>query len=263
MMDLRKYFLEGTEVDRATKIARAAVGAAAFAAFVAVGLNAVSRVIMTPTLSPNLFRERIVMPLIQPRKVREKLIEHTAEKSDFRIPQKTDRNPVVQKKEPEKVKPEPQKKPEPAKEPPKEMPKAPAVEAPGPVSPEPSPAPAPVRAAPAPHPAPAAAPAPAPAPRAASASDKSRALGMIVQVIEAHKRYPRRARQTNTEGTVVLAVKIAGDGTVISVDVSKKDASALLNRAALAAADKLLGMKLPVSAPLTVEVPVVFTLTNP
>lgn len=96
---------------------------------------------------------------------------------------------------------------------------------------------------------------------ASSASDKASALALIVDVIEQNKRYPRRARQTGTEGVVVLAVRIGADGMVIAVDVARKAASNLLNRAALSAAEKLLGQRLPMKSALTVEVPVVFSLT--
>lgn len=87
------------------------------------------------------------------------------------------------------------------------------------------------------------------------------ALAKIVAVIDEHKRYPRRARQTGAEGDVVLAVTIDGNGIVTGVVLKKPHASVLLNRAALKAAEPLIGVKLPLSAPLTVEVPVRFTIS--
>ena len=95
----------------------------------------------------------------------------------------------------------------------------------------------------------------------ASADARNTALAKIVAVIDEHKRYPRRARQTGAEGDVVLAVTIDGNGIVTGVVIKKPHASVLLNRAALKAAEPLIGVKLPLSAPLTVEVPVRFTIS--
>ena len=94
----------------------------------------------------------------------------------------------------------------------------------------------------------------------AALGDESTALALIVREIEAHKRYPRRARQTGIEGRVVLTVDIDENGVVRSVAVGEKHNSVLLNRAALQAADGLVGMKLPLAKAMTVSVPVVFTL---
>lgn len=94
-----------------------------------------------------------------------------------------------------------------------------------------------------------------------STDAQNAALAKIVAVIDEHKRYPRRARQTGAEGDVVLAVTIDGNGIVTSVVLKKTHASVLLNRAALKAAEPLIGVKLPLSAPLTVEVPVRFTIS--
>lgn len=248
----------GDEAGRATRLARSAAGVAALVAIAAAGLDAVNRFVLAPELAPALFRQKIVMPVDRSRiRPREKLLEHLAEKSDVKVPPKTEKKPEV-KPDPVKPEPKPEPKPVPRPEPKPEVKPAPQKAEPAPTpapaveAPAPAPAPAPAKPA-----APAAKPAPAPAP---SAGDKNRALGMIVQVIEAHKRYPRRARQTGVEGTVVLSVKAGADGIVTSVDIAKKADSALLNRAALEAAGKLIGMKLPVTAPFTAEVPVVFTL---
>lgn len=94
----------------------------------------------------------------------------------------------------------------------------------------------------------------------AALGDESAALALIVREIEAHKRYPRRARQTGIEGCVVLSVDIDENGVVRLVAVGEKHNSVLLNRAALQAADGLVGMKLPLAKAMTVSVPVVFTL---
>ena len=95
-----------------------------------------------------------------------------------------------------------------------------------------------------------------------SAQERSKALAVIVAVINEHKRYPRRARQTGTEGEVLLTVNIDAAGTVTAVTVKKPHASVLLNRAARKAADALIGMKLSVTEALNVDVPVVFTLSG-
>lgn len=88
------------------------------------------------------------------------------------------------------------------------------------------------------------------------------ALALIVDTIDANKSYPRQARQNGIEGTVVLCVTIGSDGRILTVDVRKKHASVLLNRAALKAADKLIGMRLEGIGPLEVDVPVVFDLQS-
>lgn len=95
-----------------------------------------------------------------------------------------------------------------------------------------------------------------------SAQERSKALAVIVAVINEHKRYPRRARQTGAEGEVLLTVNIDAVGTVTAVTVKKPHASVLLNRAARKAADALIGMKLSVTEALNVDVPVVFTLSG-
>ncbi len=95
-----------------------------------------------------------------------------------------------------------------------------------------------------------------------SAQERSKTLAVIVAVINEHKRYPRRARQTGTEGEVLLTVNIDAAGTVTAVTVKKPHASVLLNRAARKAADALIGMKLAVTEALNVDVPVVFTLSG-
>ena len=59
-----------------------------------------------------------------------------------------------------------------------------------------------------------------------------------------------------------LAVSISASGVVTAVEVAEKHSSALLNRAALKAADGLVGMKLPLSKAMTVKVPVVFSLSG-
>lgn len=94
-----------------------------------------------------------------------------------------------------------------------------------------------------------------------SAGDLRRqALAQILAVVEANKTYPRRARQTGQSGEVLLAVHVNGEGVVERVEVRRKHASSLLNRAASAAAKPLLGMKTVLADPLTLEIPVKFEL---
>ncbi len=308
----------------ATKSARLTVIAAAVAAIVVAGLDAVERIIAVPSLPEGIIRERVtvtefrriedVREQTQKPKVEEPLVEHTAEESDFEVEAKPEPPPEpIPEPEPEPIpepvveppppppEPEPELIPEPEPEPEPEPPPPPAPEPPPPPPPpEPKPVPKPVPkpkpAKPAVKPAPkpvkpvAAAPAPAAEPAAeapsdasagasgsasgggaggassaggsSSAGDESAALASIVREVEAHKQYPRRARQTGVEGRVVLAVSISASGVVTAVEVAEKHSSALLNRAALKAADGLVGMKLPLSKAMTVKVPVVFSLSG-
>ena len=87
-----------------------------------------------------------------------------------------------------------------------------------------------------------------------------RVLAELLAVIEANKTYPRRARQTGQQGEVLLAVEIGPDGRVASVSIRKKHASALLNRAALKAAEPLEGRPTKLSKAVTIVVPVRFEL---
>lgn len=242
-MRLWAYFFSGTEARNAHRMASAAVWAAAFVAVLAAGLNSVSRAISAPSLAPGLFRERIVVPMVrEPVREKLKLQEITSEKSDFKIASKVEpEKPKVKEVRKRPVKPVP---PKPEK---KEVPPEPEQQE--------------VRGSSETGTAGGSSPVAAGSHAASSASDKVSALALIVDVIEQNKRYPRRARQTGTEGVVVLAVRIGADGMVIAVDVARKAASTLLNRAALSAAEKLLGQRLPVKSALTVEVPVVFSLT--
>lgn len=88
------------------------------------------------------------------------------------------------------------------------------------------------------------------------------ALARILSHIEANKRYPRRARQTGTEGRVLLAVTLSEAGVVTSVTVAEKNRSALLNRAALASAEGLTGQLIDGARGGRVLVPVQFSLSG-
>ena len=89
---------------------------------------------------------------------------------------------------------------------------------------------------------------------------KSKAIAEIIAIVEANKSYPRRARQTGQEGTVVLAVHVNASGMVERIEVLKKHVSVLLNRAAKSAAEPLVGAKTPLKSALTLEIPVKFEL---
>ena len=69
-----------------------------------------------------------------------------------------------------------------------------------------------------------------------------------------------RARQTGQQGEVQLAVEIGPDGRVVDVSIRKKHASALLNRAALKAAEPLEGRPTKLRKAVTIVVPVRFEL---
>ena len=255
------------EILRATRLTRTVVGAVGLLFVAAVLLRFAEKAIAVPELTKGIFKEETTVTIeMVPAPVKETIIEHTAEKSDFTIAAKpTPVKPVEAAPAPEvkPVEPEPAVKPKPV---PKKA--AEARKRVKPVSPKVKPqAPAAVEKtvpAEAQTGAGKGASAVAVNPEKAgnSAQERSKALAVIVAVINEHKRYPRRARQTGTEGEVLLTVNIDAAGTVTAVTVKKPHASVLLNRAARKAADALIGMKLAVTEALNVDVPVVFTLSG-
>ena len=267
--DKRKPLTE--EARQARRGARLTFAAVLCGTVLAVGFDAFHQAIAVPSLPKGLFQQKVVVALEEtpdpkPLDIKDPVIEHTVDESDVKIDAKPE--PVIEPK-PEPV---PEVKPEPKPEPPPPVkkPKAKPV-------PKPKPAPKPV-----PKPEPVVEPqAPAPEIRGqaeegasggmggsgthhSASSDAARqsALALIVDTIDANKSYPRRARQNGIEGTVMLRVTIDSDGRISAVDVKKKHASVLLNRAALKAANKLIGMRLEGIGPLEVDVPVVFELEN-
>ena len=98
-------------------------------------------------------------------------------------------------------------------------------------------------------------------PGSGAAGLENQVVAEILAVIEAHKSYPRRARQTGQEGTVILAVRVDASGVIVGVEVETTATSALLNRAAQSAAKPLVGRKSPLTRALTLRVPVKFELT--
>ena len=267
--DKRKPLTE--EARQARRGARLTFAAVLCGTVLAVGFDAFHQAIAVPSLLKGLFQQKVVVALEEtpdpkPLDIKDPVIEHTVDESDVKIDAKPE--PVIEPK-PEPV---PEVKPEPKPEPPPPVKKP----KPKPVS-KPKPA-----SKPAPKPEPVVEPqAPAPEIRGqaeegasggmggsgthhSASSDAARqsALALIVDTIDANKSYPRRARQNGIEGTVMLRVTIDSDGRISAVDVKKKHASVLLNRAALKAANKLIGMRLEGIGPLEVDVPVVFELEN-
>lgn len=250
------------EIRRADRFARVAVAVAALGLLAAGLLTVVQKAIAVPELTKGILRDEttVVIETVPMTPAKEPLVEHLADASDVKV----------------------EAKPEPVKE---EMPPPPPPEAPKVIE-EPKPKPVvkkpPVKKKPVKKDLPvnktevkasdgAKASAALSGGKSASLAQgtasgvstdaQNAALAKIVAVIDEHKRYPRRARQTGAEGDVVLAVTIDGNGIVTGVVLKKPHASVLLNRAALKAAEPLIGVKLPLSAPLTVEVPVRFTIS--
>lgn len=250
------------EIRRADWFARIAVAVTVLGLLAAGLLTVVQKAIAVPELTKGILRDEttVVIETVPVTPVKEPLVEHLADASDVKVKAKP--APVKEETPPPpeapKVIEEPKSKPLVKKPPVKKKPvkkdlpaantevkatdgvKAPAAPA---VTGGASAAPAEGSAS------------------GVSADARNAALAKIVAVIDAHKRYPRRARQTGAEGDVVLAVMIDGNGVVTNVVLKKPHASVLLNRAALKAAEPLIGQKLPLSAPLTVDVPVRFTLS--
>lgn len=284
------------EHDRATKGARTVVLVCAAAAFAVLTADAVERVLAVPSLPAGIFREETAVTLAveepaAPRPIeQDPWIEHTVEESDYAIDAKPE--PV---KAPEPVaEPEPLPEPEPVVEP-EPIPEPVVKEEPKPepkLQPKPKPQPKPqpkpkAESKPAPQPAPvqtveqSSSDAPSAASMGSAATGTSGGVGAgtdgtpgsgaaglenqvvaeILAVIEAHKSYPRRARQTGQEGTVILAVRVDASGVIVGVEVETTATSALLNRAAQSAAKPLVGRKSPLTRALTLRVPVKFELT--
>ena len=252
------------EIRRADWFARIAVAVTVLGLLAAGLLTVVQKAIAVPELTKGILRDEttVVIETVPVTPVKEPLVEHLADASDVKVKAKPapikEETPPLSPHEASKVNEEPKSKPLVKKPPVKKKPvkkdlpaantevkatdgvKAPAAPA---VTGGASAAPAEGSAS------------------GVSASARNAALAKIVAVIDAHKRYPRRARQTGAEGDVVLAVMIDGNGVVTNVVLKKPHASVLLNRAALKAAEPLIGQKLPLSTPLTVDVPVRFTLS--
>ena len=248
------------EIRRADWFARVAVAAAALGLLAAGLLTVVQKAIAVPELTKGILRDEttVVIETVPMTPAKEPLVEHLADASDVKVEAKPE--PVKEETPPPpeapKVIEEPKPKPVVKKPPVKKKP----VKKDLPVDKTEVKASDGAKASAALSGGKSASPAQGTA-SGASADARNTALAKIVAVIDEHKRYPRRARQTGAEGDVVLAVTIDGNGIVTGVVIKKPHASVLLNRAALKAAEPLIGVKLPLSAPLTVEVPVRFTIS--
>ena len=248
------------EIRRADRFARVAVAAAALGLLAAGLLTVVQKAIAVPELTKGILRDEttVVIETVPMTPAKESLVEHLSDASDVKV----------------EAKPEPVKEETPS---PPEAPKVIEEPKPKPVVKKPSVKKKPVKkdlpvdktevkASDGTKTPTALSGGKSASPAQGTASGvltdaQNAALAKIVAVIDEHKRYPRRARQTGAEGDVVLAVTIDGNGIVTGVVLKKPHASVLLNRAALKAAEPLIGVKLPLSAPLTVEVPVRFTIS--
>ena len=250
------------EIRRADRFARVAVAAAALGLLAAGLLTVVQKAIAVPELTKGILRDEttVVIETVPMTPAKEPLVEHLADASDVKVEAKPDpvkeETPPPPPPEAPKVIEEPKPKPVVKKPPVKKKP----VKKDLPVDKMEVKASDGAKASAALSGGDSASPAQGTA-SGTSADARNAALAKIVAVIDEHKRYPRRARQTGAEGDVVLAVTIDGNGIVTGVVLKKPHASVLLNRAALKAAEPLIGVKLPLSAPLTVEVPVRFTIS--
>ena len=231
------------EIRRADWFARVAVATAALGLLAAGLLTVVQKAIAVPELTKGILRDEttVVIETVPMTPAKEPLVEHLANASDVKVPK------VIEEPKPKPVVKKPPVKKKPVK---KDLPvdktevkASDGAKASAALSGGDSASPAQGTAS------------------GTSADARNAALAKIVAVIDEHKRYPRRARQTGAEGDVVLAVTIDGNGIVTGVVLKKPHASVLLNRAALKAAEPLIGVKLLLSAPLTVEVPVRFTIS--
>lgn len=250
------------EIRRADWFARVAVAAAALGLLAAGLLTVVQKAIAVPELTKGILRDEttVVIETVPMTPAKEPLVEHLSDASDVKVEAKAKPEPVKEEPPPppeapkviEEPKPKPVVKKPPVKKKPvkKDLPvdktevkASDGTKAPTALSGGDSASSAQGTAS------------------GVSTDSQNAALAKIVAVIDEHKRYPRRARQTGEEGDVVLAVTIDGNGIVTGVVLKKPHASVLLNRAALKAAEPLIGVKLPLSAPLTVEVPVRFTIS--
>lgn len=249
------------EIRRADWFARVAVAAAALGLLAAGLLTVVQKAIAVPELTKGILRDEttVVIETVPMTPAKEALVEHLSDASNVKVeakPEPVEETPPPPPPEAPKVIEEPKPKPVVKKPPVKKKPvkkdlpvdktevkASDGAKAPTTLSGGDSASPAQGTAS------------------GVSADAQNAALAKIVAVIDEYKRYPRRARQTGAEGDVVLAVTIDGNGIVTGVVLKKTHASVLLNRAALKAAEPLIGVKLPLSAPLTVEVPVRFTIS--
>ncbi len=96
-----------------------------------------------------------------------------------------------------------------------------------------------------------------------SAASRQHALAVLMEAIEKNKRYPRQARRSGAEGTVMLSIRIAADGHVKHAAVSRNCGIGSLDLESARLAERLKGLNTGVSgAAFTVVVPVKYQLVR-
>lgn len=95
----------------------------------------------------------------------------------------------------------------------------------------------------------------------ASASSKSQALSILLAEIEKRKKYPKQARRTGAEGTVVMQVNIDAAGRVTTCSIAKNSGVGVLDLETARLGEKLSGLDTGVrGAQFSVKVPVRYSL---
>ena len=105
-------------------------------------------------------------------------------------------------------------------------------------------------------------PAPAVAGTAISDADRGKVAAAVLQAVERYKKYPKAARRSGAEGRLMLTGKVGADGRIASCSVSAVSGKAALDAAGSLLAEKLVGMHVGASSPVTVTVPVVYRLSD-
>ena len=75
--------------------------------------------------------------------------------------------------------------------------------------------------------------------------DKSKALGIILDALNRHKRYPKQARRIGAEGTVQLLVTVSADGKISACSLGKGSGFGALDAATERLGEKLVGLDVP------------------
>lgn len=71
---------------------------------------------------------------------------------------------------------------------------------------------------------------------------KQHALSVLFHILEKHKRYPKAARRSRTEGTVSLLITINTQGIIISTSIENNNAPSVLVRATRQLGEKIIGL---------------------
>lgn len=103
---------------------------------------------------------------------------------------------------------------------------------------------------------------PSGASNASSVSALADTLAKLTQVVNQHKRYPRRARAIGAEGTVTLGISIDTKGIVTHIVILHSSNVGSLDRAALKAGQSLLGLQTSIRDAMTIQLPMQFALEN-